>query len=163
VLFKRFPKLRAPTESPPVIQPDKRALYHEFQEDFEVLDREVGPVFREYDLQALRDQNRFRRQHVIIVIGSALVTGLGGIQAIFSAERWPGFVLAVLGLALASSSRWAKETASQTTYLGARIKAERLRALHFLYLSKTGLYAGEGRELALRRAVLAIKDGKELE
>jgi hypothetical protein len=43
------------------------------------------------------------------------------------------------------------------------VKAERLRALYFRYLSRTGPYAREDRELALRRAVLAIEADKEPE
>ena len=42
-----------------------------------------------------------------------------------------------------------------------RVKAERLRALHFLFLSRTGKYADADREAELQRAVVAIRFGKE--
>jgi len=162
-LLVRFPKLRAPSDSWPVIPAKERALYPELASDFAVLDREVTPVFTHYDVAALRDQNRYRRQQVLILLGAALVTGLGGLQAVFPAQRWPGVLLAVLGVVLAASTRFAKESESQVAYLNARVKAERLRALYFLYLSETGPYAGpdRDREIALSRAVIAIKAGKE--
>jgi Protein of unknown function (DUF4231) len=129
--------------------PDQgRAAYPELAADLDVLDREVTPVFTECDLAALRAQNRYRRQQVLILLGAALVTGLGGLQAVFPAQRWPGFLLAVLGAALAASTRFARESESQEKYLSARVKAERLRGLYFLYLSATGRYAGPGREAA---------------
>jgi hypothetical protein len=162
-LVARFPSWRAPTHSEPVISEEVSARYPEFQADFAVLSREVGPAFRDFDLGALREQNRYRRQHVVIVLGSALMTGLGGLQAVVPGQQWPGLVLAGLGIVLAASSRWARERSSQAAYLTARVKAERLRALHFRYLSRTGRYAGERREVELRRAVLAIRSGKELE
>ncbi|HEX8487481.1 MAG TPA: DUF4231 domain-containing protein [Propionibacteriaceae bacterium] len=162
-LVARFPTWRAPRRSPPVISPAVRERYPELEADFDVLAREVGGAFRDFDLQALREQNRYRRQHVVIVLGSALMTGLGGLQAVVPGQRWPGLVLAALGIILAASSRWAREHASQSAYLTARIKAERLRALHFRYLSRTGRFAGEGRDLEVRRAVLAIRAGRELE
>jgi hypothetical protein len=128
-----------------------------------VLDREVGPVFTEYDLAALRDQNAYRRQQVLIFIGSALLTGMGGLQAVFPGQRWPGVVLAVLGGLLAASTRAAGEQSLQRDYLEARVKAERLRGLHFLYLARSGPYAGPDRETALRRSALAIRAGRDPE
>ena len=166
-LLKRFPKLRAPSGSDPVIPREARddypgrGAFPQLAEDFTVLDREVVPAFTEYDKTALRDQNRYRRQQVLIILGAALVAGLGGLQAVFPHQRWPGIVLAVLGLALASTSALVKERASLACYLSARVRAERLRALHFEYLSETGQYAGPGRETALRHAVVAIEGGDE--
>ena len=166
-LLKRFPKLRASKESAPVIPVEARGGYPgrgafpQLARDFTVLDQEVVPAFTGYDKKALRDQNRYRRQQVLIILGSALVAGLGGLQAVFPHQRWPGIVLAVLGLALASTSGFAKERASLKGYLQARVRAERLRALHFEYLSKTGQYAGLDRDTALRHAVAAIEGGEE--
>lgn len=70
-------------------------------------------------------------------------------------------MLALLGIALAGSTRAAKESGAQRDYLSARIKAERLRGLYFEYLSRTGPYAQPDRRLALARAVIAIRSGKE--
>lgn len=160
-LLARFPRLRVPSKSEPVIPADRRADFPALFDDFRVLDKEVAPVFAKYDKTALRDQNRYRRQQVVIILGSAIMTGLGGLQAVFPHQRWPGFVLAGLGVVLAGSTAFVKERASMTSYLSARIQAERLRALHFQYLSATGQYAGSGRQDAVRRAVLAIERGEE--
>ena len=160
-LLARFPKLRSPSQSWPVIPDKNRSGYPELASDFSVLDRYVTPAFTTYDLAALRDQNRYRRQQVLIFVGTALLTGLGGLQAVFPAQRWPGVLLAVLGVALTASTRFAKESESHADYLKARVKAERLRALYFLYLSETAPYAEPGRETNLRRAVAAIEAGRE--
>jgi hypothetical protein len=112
-LLVRFPKLRAPTESTPVLPEAERAAFPDLRDDFTVLDADVAPAFERYDLQALRDQNRHRQQQVV------------------------------------------------HGYLTARLQAERLRALHFLYLSRTGRYADADREQALHEAAQAIEAGRE--
>ncbi|NUW43850.1 DUF4231 domain-containing protein [Nonomuraea rhodomycinica] len=162
-LFARFPRLRSSAVSAPVIPPERRAAHPELAPDFAVLDREVAPAFARYDAIALRDQNRYRRQQMLVLLGSALITGLGGLQAVLSGERWPAILLAVVGVALATSARYAGESETLRSYLEARGKAERLRALHFRYLSMTGPYAGRDRDIALRRAVHAIHADKEPE
>jgi hypothetical protein len=65
------------------------------------------------------------------------VTGLDGLQAVFPHQRWPGLPLGAFGIALSVTAGVAKDRAALDGYLGARIKAERLRALHFGYLSAT--------------------------
>ncbi|GAA3260845.1 hypothetical protein GCM10020216_101030 [Nonomuraea helvata] len=162
-LLVRFPTLRAPATSRSVIPARKQDAYPGLAADFEVLDREVTPVFARYDGAALRDQNRYRRQQVLILLGSALIAGLGGVQAVLPDHRWPAVLLTVIGVALAASTKYARESETLDGYLAARAKAERLRALYFRYLCRTGPYAGEDRQLALRRAVLAIEADKEPE
>lgn len=68
-LLARFPALRAPAASAPVIPAGRRAAYPALAADFEVLDRELTPAFERYDAEALRDQNRYRRQQVLILLG----------------------------------------------------------------------------------------------
>jgi hypothetical protein len=159
-LLARFPRLHAPP-SRPVIPPEARSIYPRLAADLDALERDVAPVFRELDEAALRDQNRYRRQQVSVILGAVVVAGLGSAQAVLPEQHWPGLLLTVLGILLAAGSRWAHERASQTEYLNARVKAERLRALHFRYLSRTGPYAHADRELALRRAVVAVRAGRE--
>jgi hypothetical protein len=159
-LLKTFPRLRPP-DSYPVISEKRRQLYPALAADFEVIDRELTPAFEECDVAALRHQYRYRRQQVFILLGSALVAGLGGLQAALSDQRWPGVLLMVLGIVLAASSRFAKEQTSLNHYLTERLKAERLRSQYFRYLSRTGKYADDDREFVLRRAVIAIQRGKE--
>ncbi|MGR6917262.1 DUF4231 domain-containing protein [[Actinomadura] parvosata] len=160
-LLMRFPTLRAAGGSTPVIPPDRRPDYPGLAADFAFLDDELSPAFAEYDGQARRDQNRYRRQQVLILLGSAVITGLGGLQAVLPHHQWPAILLTIIGVALAASTRYARESETLDRYMAARAKAERLRALYFHYLSRTGPYAGEDRGLALRRAVLAIRADKE--
>jgi hypothetical protein len=144
-----------------VIPPGLRADYPALADDLAVLDEIVTPEFARCDLDALRDQNAHRRQQVIVLVGSAVVTALGGIQALVPGQRWPGIVLAVAGVLLATSTNWAKERSSLDDYLRARIRAERLRAQYFRYLARIGPYAGDDRTDALRLAVLAVRAGRE--
>jgi hypothetical protein len=160
-MLVRFPKLRAPAASWPVIPDDKRASYPSLTTDFQVLDREVAAAFVEADVAALRHQNAYRRQQVIVLLGSAALTGLGALQALFAGQRWPGLLLAVLGVFLAAAGRATRELDDLKGYLDQRAKAERLRALYFLFLSRTGPYAGADGEANLRRAVVAIRFGME--
>jgi hypothetical protein len=137
-LLAAFPRFRTAAVSWPVFPPEKRAEYPELAQDFAIIDEVVTASFTELDEAAMRNQNRYRRQQVLVLVGSALVTGLGGLQAALSEQRWPGLLLALLAAGLATSSRWAREDASLTRYLDARAKAERLRALQFEFLSATG-------------------------
>jgi hypothetical protein len=162
-LLARRPHLRGPTTSHPVLPADARTVYPALAEDVDILEQIVTPEFTRYDISALRDQNRYRGQQVLLMLGAVVVTGLGGIQAALPDARWPGAALAVVAVLLATSGRWAGEQGSLDGYLAARVKAERLRALYFRYLSRTGPFAGPDRTAALRRAVLAVRAGKEPE
>ncbi|MGW6194786.1 DUF4231 domain-containing protein [Kribbella sp. NPDC055110] len=161
-LLRRFPGTGQP-QSYPIVSQGKRAAYPALGADFEVIDRVLTPVFEECDNKALRSQYRYRRQQVLILLGSALVVGLGGLQAALSDQRWPGIALAVVGVVLAVSSQFVKDRGWLNAYLDERVKAEALRSQCFRYLSRTGKYADDGRETVLRRAVLAIQHGKEPE
>jgi hypothetical protein len=160
-LLKSFPRRQSALTSNPVVPQDKRAAYPALAGDFAVLDELVVPDFQNSDLAALRHQHRYRRQQVLILLGSAIASGFGGLQAIFPEQRWPGIVLAGLTGALVLVSAATREVGALTDYLTERVKAERLRALYFRFLSGTGQYGGEQRRIALRRSVHAITSGKE--
>ena len=160
-LLRRFPSLRAPGPSQPVLPADTATRYPALAEDVAVLERLVGEEFANSDHAALVEQNRYRRQQVVLALGAALLTGLGGLQAVMPDQRWPGIVLVVLGLVLTAVGRTAGELGTFERFLDERVKAERLRAMHFRYLSRTGRYAGPDRAIVLERAVLAVKDGEE--
>jgi hypothetical protein len=98
---------------------------------------------------------------VVLTLGAALLSGLGGLQAVVPDQRWPGLLLIVLGLALTSVGHAVGELKTFERFLDERIKAERFRAMHFRYLSRTGRYAAPNRKIALERAVLAVKNGQE--
>jgi hypothetical protein len=130
-------------------------------EDIALADDLVSAAFEEADRAALVHQNRYRRQQVVIILGTALLSGLGGLQAVLPDQRWPGVVLIVLGLVLTFVGRTAGELGTFERFLDERIKAERLRSAYFRYLSRTGRYKKADRASQLRRAVVAIKKGEE--
>jgi hypothetical protein len=160
-LLRRLPSLRAPAASDPVLPADGATRYPALADDIAVLEAVVGPAFAESDRTALSEQNRYRRQQVVLTLGAALLSGLGGLQAVVPDQRWPGLLLIVLGLALTSVGHAVGELKTFERFLDERIKAERFRAMHFRYLSRTGRYAAPNRKIALERAVLAVKKGQE--
>jgi hypothetical protein len=159
-LFARV-SFRSPRNSPPVIPDEKRKEYPALAPDFAVLDEVVADAFHKSDLAALRHQNRYRNQQLLVLVGSVVTSGLGGLQALLSDQRWPGILLAALGATLAISSRATSELGAQKAYLAERVKAERLRALHFRYLSRTRAYVGADRVGNLRLAVIDVEAGRE--
>jgi hypothetical protein len=160
-LLARFPRLRVPFEPRPVIAAGTAERHPVLAGDIAELDEVVTPEFTRYDRTAVREQNAYRRHHLVLLCGSAVLSALGGVQALLPGQRWPGVVLTIVGVLLATSSRWARERGSLDAYLNARVRAERLRALYFRYLARAGAYAGEDRARALRRAVLAVRAGRE--
>jgi hypothetical protein len=159
-VFKRFPGQRVPRFA--VLVPSRlRSAYPALAADLAVIDREVRPAFEHCDRAALRSQHLYRRQQVLILLGSAMVVGLGGLQAALPDHRWPGVALAMLGTALGLMSRSARDRDRLDEYLSERVKAERLRSQCFRYLSRTGRYASADRDVALRRAVVAVLHGRE--
>jgi hypothetical protein len=160
-LLVRFPSLRTPGTSWPPVPPKTADDYPELAADIATAEQEVGPAFREADLAALRHQNRYRRQQVVLVLGSALLTGFGGLQAVFLHQRWPGLVLGLLGALLAVLSTAVNELNALEGFMSERVKAERLRSVCFRFLSRTGRYAGADRVSVLRRVVNTIRSGEE--
>ena len=160
-ILARFPHVRLRHRPEPVIKPDDVARYPELADDIAFLDTEVGPTFLDSDRVALEKQNRYRLQQVVVLLGSALLTGLGGLQALYPDQQWPGLLVVTLGIVLTGMSQMAGELKTLDAFLTERVKAERLRAMYFRYLSRTGRYAGGDRVRVLRHAVLAVERGEE--
>jgi hypothetical protein len=162
-IVARFPRLRLrlPEEPEPIIPTDEAGRYPALADDIGVLDKEVGRTFAISERAARVAQNRYRRQQVVILLGSAVLSGLGGLQAVFPDHRWLGLVLVVVGVLLTGASQAAGELKTLDCFLTERVKAERFRAMYFRYLSRTGRYRGEDRVGVLRRAVLAVERGEE--
>lgn len=148
-------------ESTPVVPVEVRSSYPALQADLALLDEVVGPAFAMADRAALIEQNRHRLFQVLILFGSAVLSGSAALQGVFPDQRWPGILSAVLGLLLATLGQTAGELGTLAEFQTSRMKAERLRALHFQFLSRSGRYGGPDRHTALRRAVIAIEAGKE--
>jgi hypothetical protein len=144
-----------------VIERGEARRYPALTDDLSVLDEVVGRTFAASERAAQLAQHRYRRQQVVILLGSALLTGLGGLQAILPGAWWLSLGLAVLAIVLTGVSRAAGELKTLECFLNERVKAERLRSMYFRYLSRTGRYRTDDREDVLRRAVLAVDRGEE--
>lgn len=160
-LLARFPSRRTARQFWPVIPENERAAYPALADDFAVLDEVVAPPFRELDLAALDHQYRHRRQQVVVLLGSALLSGVAALEVAFPEQSFLGLVVAVLGVVLAWSSRLAEELKMLPAFLAARIRAEQLRSLHFQFLARTGPFAGSDRRTALELAVADVQAGKD--
>jgi hypothetical protein len=160
-MLRRLRLGRAPHRSDPLIPEKFRKAYPALAADLRLLDEVVGPEFHKADRAALLHQHRYRRQQVLILIGSALLTGLGGLQAVVPGQRWPGLLLFVLGWAVAWISKTAGELTPLDDFLTERTKAERFRSMYFRYLSRTGRYDVPDPETVLRRAAHSVTRGEE--
>jgi len=157
-LFKRLPVLRwSPKENEQVVQPETQNQFPDLKSDFDILEHELMPSFRNLDNEALRAQNLFRLQQVILIAGGVITTTLGAVQAALMKEVWPGVAEAVVAGFLTSVSYIAREFNEQKKYFSSRLKAETLRAEYFLFLGRMGNYAGDDRVQSLIRRVADIE------
>jgi Protein of unknown function (DUF4231) len=144
-LFKRLPNLlwRPPESEQQIVEPEAQNQFPELKSDFEILEQELMPSFRKLDNEALRAQNLFRLQQVILLAGGVITTTLGAVQAAHAKERWPGAAEAVVAAFLTSVSYIAREFNEQKNYFSTRLKAEALRGEYFLFLGRIGNYAND--------------------
>jgi len=160
-LFSRRPRLRLKLAEPVLIPADRVTRYPALAADLTTIDEVIGPMFREFDLDAQRAQNRYWAQQVVLIGVTALTTAFGSVQAAYSHQVWPGVVVAVLGVLSAAVAGLGEERAAQRTYLDQRNRAERLRSAAFAYLAELAPYTGPGRRSELVSAVADITAGRE--
>lgn len=143
-LFRRFPKFHLlPREEQQLVLPKDRSQYPAFTKDFETLESELMPFFRELDNQALSRQNRYRWMYVILIFGGATVTILGIAQLAFISVSWIGITEAAVAGLLVLATTGLQRFKDHERYLNARLAAERLRSEYFLFLGRCGRYANE--------------------
>ncbi|MGH9767670.1 MAG: DUF4231 domain-containing protein [Blastocatellia bacterium] len=142
-LFKRLPTPRwRPKEDDQILPLDAQNRFPELKSDFDFLEQELMPGFRRLDNEALRAQNQYRRQQVILIAGGVIVATLGAVQA-HAQATWPGVAEAVVAGFLTSVSFIAREFDEQKRYFTNRLKAETLRGEYFLFLGRMGNYAND--------------------
>jgi hypothetical protein len=158
-LFSRFPNFHPlPREKQQLIPLGERSNYPAFAEDFETLERELMPYFRELDNEAFRMQNWYRWMYIILIFGGALVTILGIVQIAFINTIWIGIAGALVALALGSVTTYSRKFNHHERYLNARLAAGRLHSEYFLFLGRFGQYANDqDRIQELRKYVTEIK------
>jgi hypothetical protein len=162
-LFKRLPSLRwSPPRDQNIIPTEAQTQSPAFSDDFKTLEDELMPHFRELDGEALRVQNQFRLDQVMLIFGGALATILGAVHASLGAGVvWAGISEAVLAAVLSAVALRMQATHAQERYFSDRLKAERLRTEYFLFLGRVGTYADEQERLpCLIRRVADIKSGE---
>ena len=145
-LFKRLPMLfwrPKKDKDHQIVEPDIQNSYSDFKADFDALEQNLMPYFRELDNEALHAQNQFRRQQIILIVGGVIASALGAVQAAFIDEKWPGIAEAVLTALLTTVAFFARELQAQKKYFSNRLKAETLRGEFFLFLGRVGSYAND--------------------
>jgi Protein of unknown function (DUF4231) len=144
MLFRRFPSLRwRPRSDKQIVPLEAQAEFPEFTEDFATLERELLPHFRELDNEALRRQNQFRLDQVLLIFGGAVAAVLGAIQAASPSSPWPGVAEFLVAGGLSAVAFRQRELRARDRYSAGRLKAEALRGEYFLFLGRLGRYAHE--------------------
>lgn len=163
-LFKRRPKLIWRPGTPDmVISREVQGNYPALEDDFKKLNGILIPVFQKIDEQALKLQNQFRLWQVIFILGGALATILGALQATFSSAPWLGIVEAILAVILTTVTGTVRQLKLQEKYFQFRLKAEVLRREYFLFLGRVAPYdQDESRAKRLEIWVEQIKSEGDL-
>lgn len=119
----------------PPIPDESRAAYAGLEPRFAVLDEVVMPAFVEHDRNAMRAQRDYRRFRLALIIGVALTSLFGAVQAAIGEAAWVGAILTILGLVTAGIANQQRRSQPLRRYLTERAKAEELRSLYFAFLS----------------------------
>jgi hypothetical protein len=161
-LLRRLPRLFGTVSSDPIVQPAHREEFSDLEPDFAFLDEHLAPAFERHDQEALRAQNRFRRQQLTLILGGASTTVLGSLHAsLGSGWRWAAFAEAIVAGLLVIVVLIAQRTHAQRRYLENRLRAEKLRGEFFLFVARVGTYSDDatrGDVLEERVAELTAED-----
>lgn len=161
-LFKRRPMLFwKPRIDEQIVPLNARKGYSYLEADFKILEERLMDSFRRLDNEALRAQNHFRWQQIILIVGGVMTGTLGAIQAAMSdATRVPGVVEGIIATLLTAVAVIARQTESQKKYFSKRLKAEMLRGEYFLFLGRLGAYKDDASRVRnLIRRVAEIESG----
>jgi len=145
-LIARLPKLwwRPGKDWPFLPDEGDRASYAALADDLDFWDANIKQRFRDLDHEAQRLQNRFWRLQLTLILGSATATILGAVQAATGGGH-VGLAIAsaVISGLLAGVTVLVGDGRAQQRYLGARLKAERIKSEYFLFLAGAGEYASD--------------------
>src|SRR3954452_9180989 len=149
-LFARFPHFRP--RRPEKDTGNRTALYDEagasvplerateqypmLADDLHELQEIVMPLYWECDSEANLEQNRYRRQQVLLVIGGLVTSVFGAVQAAASGQVWPGLVVSAAAAASSAFASIGRQSGALDAYLEHRLRAERLRSLYFSVLAE---------------------------
>jgi hypothetical protein len=163
-----FPRLRWRDEPPPLdLAAYDPVLYDRFPEDVEaacaddvaLLRRFLIPHFVAEDREALRAQNEFRRDQVVLIMGGVVATGLAALPG---EAHWAGWKVAA-AIWTAFLATWAarsRDLSAQARWRTCRLKAELLRGEYFLFLARAKPYDDDAcRARNLKKRVAEIRSG----
>jgi hypothetical protein len=121
-----------------------KASYPPLRPRLDALDAILMEPFVEHDRDALTLQRTHRRFQLALIVGAALTSAFGALQAAMDAA-WTGLVVAILGAAATFVGNVQRRRAPLKQYLSKRARAEELRSLYFRYLA--GLDGWDARRL----------------
>jgi hypothetical protein len=128
------PRFRAP-EPTPILDPGFVVDYPLLAAAIHEANQVVAPAFHECDVQALREENRYRLRTVLALIAGFAAVTFGALQTWLRDSPWPGALVAAAGAVAAALTTVAGTQESLDGYLGARARAELLRSLYFAHLA----------------------------
>ncbi len=161
-LFKRLPTVPLfwrPKSQQNFVESDIQNYYPLLNEDFNLLEKELMPLYRKLDNKALEMQNHFRFYQVLLIVGGALTSVLAVVLLVFIDNIPVAETLSILGVicagALTAFARAGYRSNAQKLYFTNRLAAEILRSEYFLFLGQIGYYNDDQnrrRNLLLRLA-----------
>jgi Protein of unknown function (DUF4231) len=154
-MLRRLPSFNRPKPTP-IVEPSAADAFPELRDDLVFLDENLVPEFIESDLAALREQNRHRRQQLLLVAAGSLGAVLGAVQAAFVDVKWPGLLVTLVAVLSAVFAQRVQHGQALPRYLDERAKAERLRSVYFQYLVGVERYRGRDRRQRLRDDVAQL-------
>ncbi|MCS6871536.1 MAG: DUF4231 domain-containing protein [Anaerolineae bacterium] len=131
------------------------------EEDLDLLEREVLQLFRERDLEAKVQQNRYRLYQISFIVLSALATTIGSLLALALTQQPPtwvpvlGFAETVVALLATFLAQISGRESPFILWLENRRAAEGLRREYFRYLMRLPPYDDEAMQPYERRLLLA--------
>jgi hypothetical protein len=152
-VLPRIP-FRPSAPPPPVSVADARAypLLHDRVVEAE---RVIYPAFAACDVTARREQNRHRWYSLLAILGALLTTVSGAAQVWLASATWPGVAVVTFGAATSVLTSMARRQNTLQTFLDARTRAERLRALYFAHLARPP--AADAAEAEVQAHDLALR------
>ncbi|MEU4806039.1 hypothetical protein [Actinosynnema sp. NPDC023587] len=127
-----WPRARFRPPAPvPVVDPGYVLDYPLLADAIHEANQVVAPVLHEQEVAALRERARARLLVALAIGAGFAATVLGALQGWLRDEPWPGVLLAVAGAGAAVAAVLGRGGEDP----GARVRAERLRALYFDHLA----------------------------
>jgi SLOG in TRPM, prokaryote/Protein of unknown function (DUF4231) len=167
-LFKRFPApwyRRQPDY--PFVKDKDRAAAPLLDAEVRYLDEMLVPRFRALDDESLRAQHQFRLGIIVLILGSAVATALGSVQAALGGGQLGiGIAEGIVGAVVAGIVVYVRGRRFQQSYFTKRVVAERVKSQYYLFLARAGTYAVDDdskRAQLLVRALDRLESGDEVE